>query len=615
MNPDPRFCRRLWGALLALILLPALAHAQRYELVWSDEFDTLDRSTWRHWVGTAYNNELQYYTARDTNSYTEDGLLYLWAQSERLGGRDYTSARIESEPRGGHRFGRFEARAKMPSGIGLWPAIWMLPENHSWPREGEIDIMEWRGDLPARTSGAVHFQRNGSHAYTSTTWDMPQGQGTFSDDFHIFAVEWDEKGVRWFVDDRQIFEVEKESLNADPYPFDSKPFYWILNVAVGGDFLPNPPAGSQFRQAMVVDYVRVYQDANQKPVVNMGALPDTVEAGAMLDLSLSATDADGQVDSVTVYVNSVHMAQAAGGVLNYTYTAAVEGCYDVEARAYDNDGAEVVVRHRVVVGAGCTQRSFGAAPARVPGTLPFAHYDYGGQGISYFDTTPDVNTGNALGNTFRPTEGVDVRPKPDAPAAAPLITDIQAGEWLAYTVDVEEAGSYTFTARAATPDAMGRIRVQLGEQTLVRSLIFAQQTPEQPYITETVRDLQLPAGQHTLRVTSLFGGFELDEMTFTRTVDTAAEADGAPAGIAGLTITPNPVRTGARVRFVLAAPSAVTLEVVDLLGKVVATLTDSFLASGPHAFAVDPGTLASGMYLLRLQTPEGQQTRPVIFVE
>ncbi len=597
--------------LLALVLLPGRLAAQRYELVWSDEFDTLDRATWQHWIGTAYNNELQYYTARDTNSYARDGMLYLWAQNENFGGRQYTSARIESKAQGGHKYGRFEARAKLPTGAGIWPAIWMMPTKSvygGWPRSGEIDIMEWRGDLPARTYGTLHYQFNGGHRYTGTTWDLPQG--TFSDTFHVFAIEWDETRIRWFVDDYMFNEITLASLGATPMPFDQE-FFWILNVAVGGDFLPNPPAGSKFRQAMVVDYVRVYQDVNQKPTLGLGALPDTVRAGELLDLSIRAADADGQVDSVAVYLDGVRVASGAGAVLDWQRRLA-DGCYDVEARAYDNDGGEGTAAARVVVGRGCTQRSFGAVPFRLPGTVPFAHYDYGGPNVGYFDLTPDVNTGGAA--TFRPTEGVDVRPHATE-ADAYVVTDVEAGEWLAYSIEVPEGGLYDITVRALTPGVYGRVRLQLGSTTLVRSLLIEPGTPEQPAMAATAAGVMMPAGLHVLRVTALFDGFELDRITFARTGATAAEGDAPVAAAMLFPAQPNPVREEARARFALGAPTTVSLHVVDVLGRVVARLADETFPAGTHTVPFSRAGLASGLYLLRLVTPGAQQTRPLVLVD
>jgi beta-glucanase (GH16 family) len=265
------------------VLFPAFAgsaHAQD-TLVWSDEFDgaTLDPDNWENQIGdgSAYglppgwgNNELQYYTDRPENCYVTDGYLHLVARRESYAGHDYTSARIRSANRQDFLYGRMEARLRLPTGQGIWPAFWMLPTDWvygGWAASGEIDIMEsintattvygtmfFGGEWP----GQIHIGGN----YSDGT--------DFSQDFHVYTLEWQPDQMNWYVDDHLYFAATSSDWHSDGAPanprapFDQR-FHFLLNVAVGGDW-PGPPDGSTvFPQELVVDWVRVYDSVGQRP--------------------------------------------------------------------------------------------------------------------------------------------------------------------------------------------------------------------------------------------------------------------------------------------------------------------------------------------------------------
>lgn len=243
-----------------------LSDSKSYVLVWSDEFDNdqLDFNTWKFWDGTAYNNELQYYTDRDENTFIEDGKLHLQAHRENFNGAEYTSARISTDSTSiGWEKGRFEASIKMPEGTGFWPAFWLMPINDKgWPRSGEIDIMEFRGNEPFTTTGAVHFWRAGCEGNSvecrQYITDHYSSEVNLSDDFHLYALEWTDTELIWFLDDVEFQRIQFDDIEANYSPF-TGPFYIILNLAIGGDFLPNPDESTEFPQSLIVDYVRVYQ--------------------------------------------------------------------------------------------------------------------------------------------------------------------------------------------------------------------------------------------------------------------------------------------------------------------------------------------------------------------
>ncbi len=232
---------------------------------WADEFDYTgkpDPAKWGYDLGGSGwgNNELQSYTDRIDNAAVDDGVLTITARREAFGGRDYTSARLVSKGRGDFRYGRFEARAKLPSGRGTWPAIWMLPSDWKygdWPRSGEIDIMEHVGFDPGRVHISVHTQRYNHVAGTQrTATRMVEGA---MDGFHRYRVDWTPDAIRGYIDDVPVFAFHNEGAGADAWPFDQR-FHWLLNIAVGGNWGGQQGVDeSVFPARMRVDYVRVYR--------------------------------------------------------------------------------------------------------------------------------------------------------------------------------------------------------------------------------------------------------------------------------------------------------------------------------------------------------------------
>jgi beta-glucanase (GH16 family) len=244
-----------------------------WKLVWNDEFKgpSIDSGKWEFEVNGkgGGNNELQYYTDRKENAFIENGSLVIQAGKESYegpdGSRAYTSARIRTRNKGDWKFGRFDIRARLPFGQGMWPAVWMMPTDAvygSWPASGEIDIMEELGQEPNRVYQTLHFGGVGAHSQTGGSYVLRSGD--FSDDFHLFTLEWDSAGMRWFVDGAT---VQSKNVNSwyttaaqRPAPFDQR-FYLILNLAVGGNWPKSPDATTTFPQRLIVDFVRVFQKA------------------------------------------------------------------------------------------------------------------------------------------------------------------------------------------------------------------------------------------------------------------------------------------------------------------------------------------------------------------
>ncbi len=278
--------RRSQAAILTLgvisLFLPTVTHAQKtavdasgndWKLVWSDEFNGrngsgVDTTKWVSEIGGGKwgNQELEYYTNRLQNAYMQDGNLVIKSQQEKYTGADgvtwnYTSARLKTLGKFVQTYGRFEARMKIPYGQGLWPAFWMLGDDIDrvdWPTCGEIDIMENIGKEPSTIYGSIHGPGYTGAIGIGAPYRLP-GRQRFSDDFHVFAVEWEPDTIRFYVDkDLYATRTRAELKPGWKWVFDH-PFFLLLNVAVGGDWPGNPDTTTVFPQTMLVDYVRVYK--------------------------------------------------------------------------------------------------------------------------------------------------------------------------------------------------------------------------------------------------------------------------------------------------------------------------------------------------------------------
>lgn len=242
----------------------------KFDLVMEDNFDVdgaPDPSIWAYDIGRGSenngwgNNELQYYTDSPDNVVVQNGYLIITAKQEAIGGASYTSARLKTQNLFEQKYGRFEARIKLPLGQGLWPAFWMLGSNIDevvWPQCGEIDIMEYLGNNPTQILGTLHGPGFSGGESISKKYNLPNSR--FDNEFHVFGVEWTETYINWYVDDVLYNQITRKQVEAEggEWVFDNS-FFMILNMAVGGNLPGSPNSSTTFPQRMLVDYVRVYQ--------------------------------------------------------------------------------------------------------------------------------------------------------------------------------------------------------------------------------------------------------------------------------------------------------------------------------------------------------------------
>jgi beta-glucanase (GH16 family) len=236
-----------------------------YTLAWSDEFtgSTLNPNNWNYEInGNGEGNaELEYYTNRVQNLFLSQGNLIIEARQESYSGANYTSARIDSYNHESFTYGRVDIRAKLPVAQGMWPALWMLGNNintgTNWPGCGEADIMELIGTYPSRVTGSIHWlQGNGQEGTFNNNYNLTNGD--FSQAFHVFSMIWTADSVQYLVDNQVYVQASYTAdITSGTNPFNS-PFFFIFNVAVGGNWPGSPGAGTVFPQRMFVDYVRVF---------------------------------------------------------------------------------------------------------------------------------------------------------------------------------------------------------------------------------------------------------------------------------------------------------------------------------------------------------------------
>jgi beta-glucanase (GH16 family) len=267
--------------LIGSMVFLGTTFASEWKLVWSDEFDQPglpDSKRWTNEVGFIRNREAQYYVAgRMENARVEDGKLVIEARKEKFPNpqyradaprrgpemAEYTSASLTTEGLHAWKYGRVEVRAKLPQGRGIWPAIWMLGTNRravGWPACGEIDIMEYVGFEPDTIHANVHTRKY-NHVQKTGKGDRIQVEKPF-DTFHVYAIDWHEDRIDFFVNNKRYFTFQKEpEAGPEAWPFD-QPFYLILNLAIGGAWGGQKGIDeSIFPQRFEIDYVRVYHKA------------------------------------------------------------------------------------------------------------------------------------------------------------------------------------------------------------------------------------------------------------------------------------------------------------------------------------------------------------------
>jgi len=520
----------LFTIIAAILLLNTPIYA-KYNLVWSDEFEgpEIDKTKWTHEVGDKWHNkELQSYTDRGENSYIEDGKLVIVARKEEYHGNEYTSARMRTKGKGDFLYGKISGRIKFPKSQGMWPAFWMMPtddEYGRWAASGEIDIVETTNQA-GHIYGTIHF--GGTPPHNAHTGGRYAEKGVnFSEDFHIYTLEWQPYEMKWYIDGK-LYSKKNDwhTRNARfPAPFD-KQFYILLNLAVGGAHPGNPDETSTFPQKMYIDWVRVYQTENKSPQVAIASPAENANIPAETDVVIKAsvTDPDGDVNAVEFYDGY----DLIGKDTNEPYSlnwAAPDGCYSIKAKAIDKEGFSQTATISLTKGLGCPQQPFHGIPIKIPGKFEAEDFDAGARNVAYFDSD-EVNSGNVR---YRKNSGVDIYSYVDQY----FISRLGENEWLEYTIDVAAPGTYDIKTYATgtwwRPDSIGKFRIELDGINKTSTVTVPSLNSQLKGNNEEerrsssfeidpviVKDIELTPGVHVMRFFIEDGNFSLNSFEIVR---------------------------------------------------------------------------------------------------
>lgn len=507
--------------VIMFVLLYAEAFGQGYKLVWSDEFDStaLDQTKWSYETGNNGgwgNNELENYTNSTANCGIQNGYLTISALKQSLNGYAYTSARIKTQSKFFFEFGKVEARIKLPYGKGMWPAFWMLGENISsvgWPSCGENDIMEMIGGSGTGSSGnplsdstaygTLHWSQSGSEASSGGKYSLSSGK--FADDFHLFGVIWTSKIVQFYVDNTVYYQVDitPTALNA----FRNN-FFIILNLAVGGTWPGSPDNSTVFPQAMQVDYVRVYQDTTNDPTTSVISPSDNSTFSANSDITIlaNASVQSGTISRVAFFQDAKKIGETYVSPYEMTWRNVSPGNYKLTSVAYSTTGFSTVSDTvNVTVSGSAVTSPYGGTPASVPGAIEVEDYDLGGQGNAYFDTDPQND-----GGQYRPDDAVDIETCSDTGGGYD-VGWTEPGEWMLYTVNVIDSGSYQIGVRVSSTSTSGSLHFEVDGTDVTGTIDVPNTGAWQTWTTVQSQTFSLVAGSHQVKLVVNSSGFNVNK--------------------------------------------------------------------------------------------------------
>ncbi|RPH91988.1 MAG: glycosyl hydrolase family protein, partial [Calditrichaeota bacterium] len=490
---------------------------------------------------------------------------------------------------------KIEARLKLPSGQGMWPAFWMLPTDWvygGWAASGEIDVME-AVNIPKQIVGSIHYggvypDNASSNGYYS------QGHGPkavdFSKDFHVYTLEWTANQMKWYVDGN-LYSTKTtwwSSGGPFPAPFDQR-FHILLNLAVGGNWPGAPDATTVFPQKYYIDWVRVYQFPNNAPTVTITNPQESANLPAgTISIAANAADSDGSITTVKFYKGTTYLGEDTTAPYSFDWTNATDGCYKIKVVAVDNGGLQAADEVNMTVGIGCPQLPYSGTPAAIPGTIQAEDFDTGIEGEAYHDIT----TGNS-GGVYRPDSDVDIEACTEG---GYNVGWIDAAEWLEYTVNIASADNYDINIRVASQSTEGNFHLEMNGVSITGSVSAPATGGWQNWQTVTVNNISLSAGIKIMKFVSETGGFNLNYISLSK-------SSGVPTTMHVASIIESTVAGSAGKKF-----GQATVMIQDNFGNPVpsATVTGSF--SGDFNETVAGSTGADGTVAL---TTSVEARRPV----
>jgi hypothetical protein len=550
------------------------------------------------------------------------GNLVITTLAESFGGRSYTSGKVTTRNKHNFLYGRIEMRAKIPTGGGMWPAFWMMPQDEvygGWAASGELDIME-SANATTSVGGTIHYGGTyPANTYSGGSYSL--GGASFAEDFHIYAVEWEPEEIRWYVDGvlfytRTSAQWYTDAAPGNPQaPFDQD-FYIILNAAIGGNYTGCTNPGcitATLPQQYLIDYVRVYEDIpNAAPTVSITspASGSSLPAGD-ITIDATASDTDGSISTVEFYNGYVYLGEDTVAPYSFSWTSVPDGCYEIVARAIDDLGGFETAAADITVGTGCGQAPFLGIAFDLPARIEAEDYDAGGESVAYHDT----DTGNN-GSQYR-DDDVDIEACADT-GGGYNVGWINPSEWLEYTVTVPADGYYTIEARVASLSAGGTFHVEFNGMDETGEVSVPVTGGWQTWTTVSVTTT-LSAGTQTMRFVPTAEGFNVNYIEVLWVSTDALPVIQTP-GIILHPCYPNPFNPVTTIGYDLQDPATVTLAIYDVTGKLVQTLVSSESTTAGHHEVVWKGrdqegrVVAAGVYFYRLDARGYSETRKMVLV-
>ena len=550
-------CLLLW----LLTIIQTDARSQNWQLVWQDEFTNGISSDWVFETGNGSggwgNNELQYYRAE--NASVQNGQLVITAKNESFGGYNYTSVRMKTQGKKSWKFGKIEARIKMPAFQGIWPAFWMLGDNISsvgWPACGEIDVME-HINAENISYGTPHWSDvNGNHAsYGGST-------ATTVTDYHVYSIEWDTNYIRWFIDGVKFHEIYIGGGINGTGEFQNN-FFILLNMAVGGNWPGFNINNAGFPAAMYVDYVRVYQDGGGTPTGPVTVYKDCNYGSTAVSLS-SGSYTLAQLQAKGISNDDISSLKVQSGYKvtlywddNFTGTTLVKTADD-ECLVDDGWNDKVT---SLVIGANTGTSTLIQAES------------YSNMSGVQTETTTDDGGGQNVGY-------------------------IDAGDWLAYSPIVfPTTGQYKIEYRVASLSGGGKLSADLNAGAIVLGQLDIPSTGGWQNWTTISHTVNVTAGTYTPGIYAVAGGWNLNWIRITplsaakaATTDMVNTLINNSISDKPFTIYPNPVRE--QLNIVSGESIAGGLiRIYDLSGKQV-------ISARAATNRIDVSSLAPGVYTL-----------------
>ncbi len=544
-----------------MLLLQTGVQAQTYQQVWSDEFNGSIGPDWVFETGGGGwgNNEKQYYQA--SNASISNNELVITARKQSVGGLPYTSARLKTAGRKSWKYGKMEARARFPVGQGLWPAVWMLGDNIGsvgWPACGEIDILE-HVNTDNLVYGTIHWESNGHASYGGNTT-------VTTNNYHVYAVEWTPSMIKWFVDGIQYHEANIANSVNSTEEF-HRNFFYILNLAVAGNWPGQTVDESRLPATLNIDYVRTFQ---------LGSTPTGV-ATMYKDCNYAGT-------AVGLPVGDYNLAALnSRGILNEDISSLrVTSGYEVQVYQNDNfTGSSLILS---ADDACLVDNGFNDNTTSLRVRVKSASFTRTVQAESY-----NAMLGVQLENTTDAGGGQNVG-------------WIDNNDWMAYnSINVPSTGSYLIEYRVASPNATGRISLDLNAGAIQLGVVNVPNTGGWQNWTTVSHTVTINAGTYNFGIFASVGGWNCNWWRITRVgagarsiQDVATQNSEEPVTV---TSYPNPFMGSTKIKLNLAESGQTNLTVHSGIGNKLSELHDGYLDAGAHEFDFAAENLPAGVYL------------------